>query len=112
MSVESARHNRISPLPWQIALVAAGYFLTGWLGLSVPFVGSNITLIWAPTGIAVAALWCWGRGGLAGDRVGGAGGKLQGEFSLDSGTRSQRGKYAGADVDLVAATAAEIFAAI
>jgi integral membrane sensor domain MASE1 len=34
--------------------------MTGRLGLLLPFVGSNITLIWLPTGIAVAALMRWG----------------------------------------------------
>jgi PAS domain S-box-containing protein len=36
------------------------YIATGWLGLQIPSVGSHITLIWFPTGIAVAALLRWG----------------------------------------------------
>lgn len=32
------------------------YFLTGKLGLLLPYVGSHITLIWLPTGVAVYAL--------------------------------------------------------
>jgi PAS domain S-box-containing protein len=36
------------------------YFLSGRLGLLAPYVGENITLIWPPTGIAVAVLF---RGG-------------------------------------------------
>ncbi|MDX1915966.1 MAG: EAL domain-containing protein [Methylophilus sp.] len=44
-----------------LALVSLAYFLTGSLGLRLPYVGSHITLIWLPTGIAVYALM---RGGL------------------------------------------------
>lgn len=36
------------------------YAITGWLGLQMPFEGSHITLVWLPTGIAVAALWRFG----------------------------------------------------
>ncbi len=46
----------------QILAVTAGYFITGWLGLKLPYFGSHITLIWLPTGIAVAALTRWGVG--------------------------------------------------
>lgn len=41
-------------------LLAFGYVATGWLGLQIPYVGSHITLVWLPTGIAVAALLRWG----------------------------------------------------
>lgn len=37
------------------------YFATGWLGLQMPFTDAHITLVWLPTGIAVAALLLWGR---------------------------------------------------
>jgi diguanylate cyclase (GGDEF)-like protein/PAS domain S-box-containing protein len=37
------------------------YFLAGWLGLKLPYGESHITLVWLPTGIAVAALLRWGR---------------------------------------------------
>jgi PAS domain S-box-containing protein len=45
-------------------LLALAYFATGRLGLMLPAFGSNITLIWLPTGLAVAAMWrcgmrCW-----------------------------------------------------
>ncbi len=46
----------------QVLTVTAGYFITGWLGLKLPYFGSHITLIWLPTGIAVAALIRWGVG--------------------------------------------------
>lgn len=42
-----------------LTLVLA-YLATGWLGLQIPFTGSHITLVWLPTGIAVAALFRWG----------------------------------------------------
>ena len=42
-------------------LLALAYFITGWLGLRLPFVGTHITLVWLPTGVAVAGLFRWGR---------------------------------------------------
>ena len=36
--------------------VAVAYFLTGWLGLQVPYYGEHVTLVWAPTAIALAAI--------------------------------------------------------
>ena len=45
----------------RILLLAATYFATGWLGLQIPYAGSHITLVWLPTGIAVAALLRWGN---------------------------------------------------
>ena len=44
----------------KILFVALAYFVFGKLGLAMPYVGSHITLIWLPTGIAVAALLRWG----------------------------------------------------
>ena len=44
----------------RLAILTAAYLLTGWLGLKLPYFGSHITLIWLPTGIAVAALMRWG----------------------------------------------------
>jgi len=41
-------------------LLTLAYFVTGWLGLKLPFVGTHITLVWLPAGIAVAALFRWG----------------------------------------------------
>jgi len=54
----------------QVFAVTAGYFFTGWLGLKLPYFGSHITLIWLPTGIAVAALLRWGFGMWPGIAVG------------------------------------------
>ncbi len=36
--------------------VAVAYFVTGWLGLQVPYYGEHVTLVWAPTAIALAAI--------------------------------------------------------
>jgi diguanylate cyclase (GGDEF)-like protein/PAS domain S-box-containing protein len=46
----------------KIGLLTLAYVVSGWLGLQVPYAGSHITLIWLPTGIAVAALLRWGTG--------------------------------------------------
>ena len=43
-----------------LLLVALAYFASARLGLAIPYVGSHITLIWLPSGIAVAALLRWG----------------------------------------------------
>ena len=56
--------HRFQQTAAQILGVALLYFVTGWLGLMMPAFGSQITLIWLPTGIAVAALLrcgnaCW-----------------------------------------------------
>ena len=42
--------------------LALAYFVTGRLGLMLPAVGEHITLIWLPTGIAVAVLLRYGSG--------------------------------------------------
>ena len=44
----------------KLLFVALAYFVSGRLGLAIPYVDSHITLIWLPTGIAVAALLRWG----------------------------------------------------
>ncbi|MBI3901729.1 MAG: EAL domain-containing protein [Nitrosomonadales bacterium] len=54
----------------RILLLVAAYFVTGWLGLQIPYTGSHITLVWLPTGIAVAALLRWGRGSWPGIGIG------------------------------------------
>src|SRR5262245_11013879 len=37
-------------------VVAVAYFVAGWLGLRVPYYGEHVTLVWAPTAIALAAI--------------------------------------------------------
>ena len=46
----------------RLFFLTLGYLVTGWLGLQMPYTGTHITLVWLPTGIAVAALLKWGRG--------------------------------------------------
>ena len=41
--------------------VAATYVVSARLGFTVAFVAEQITTVWAPTGIAIAALLLWGR---------------------------------------------------
>ena len=43
-------------------MVAAGYYLAARLGLLIPYVGTHVSLVWLPTGIAVAAFRRWGMG--------------------------------------------------
>src|SRR5205085_2831694 len=40
--------------------VALAYYATGWLGLQIPYVGTHVSLVWLPTGIALAAYLRWG----------------------------------------------------
>ncbi|MDQ1363521.1 MAG: hypothetical protein QG652_1382, partial [Pseudomonadota bacterium] len=51
-----------SALSWtgQCGLLALGYFVTGKFGLMLPYIEPHITLLWLPTGLAVAALLRWG----------------------------------------------------
>jgi diguanylate cyclase (GGDEF)-like protein/PAS domain S-box-containing protein len=51
-------------------VVALLYATTGWLGLQLAMVGSSVTLIWPPTGIAVGAYLRYGRAVLPGIFVG------------------------------------------
>ena len=44
----------------RLLIIALAYCIAGRLGLELATIGSNITLIWLPTGIAVAALFRWG----------------------------------------------------
>ncbi|HEY0267594.1 MAG TPA: MASE1 domain-containing protein, partial [Methyloradius sp.] len=44
----------------RLLLVIAVYFITGKLGLLLPSIAPSVTLIWLPSGIAVAALMRWG----------------------------------------------------
>ena len=37
-------------------VVAVAYFVTGWLGLQLPYYGEHVTLVWVPTAIALAAI--------------------------------------------------------
>ena len=43
-------------------LVVCGYYLAARLGLLIPYVGTHVSLVWLPTGIALAAILRWGGG--------------------------------------------------
>ncbi len=43
-----------------LAALSAVYIAFGRLGLAMPYVGTNVTLVWAPSGIALAVLSRWG----------------------------------------------------
>ncbi len=45
----------------EILAIGIAYFLGGMLGLKIASIGSHISLIWAPTGIAIAGLLRFGR---------------------------------------------------
>jgi diguanylate cyclase (GGDEF)-like protein/PAS domain S-box-containing protein len=57
-------HARTRPaaatLVLRLLVLAAGYYLAARLGLLIPYVGTHISLIWLPTGIALAAFRRWG----------------------------------------------------
>src|SRR5437660_12083618 len=44
----------------EVAAVALVYYLTARLGLGLAFANKNVTAVWPPTGIAVAALLLFG----------------------------------------------------
>ena len=50
----------ITTVARRAGLLAVAYAAAGYLGLHVPAFGTSITLVWLPTGIAVAALLRWG----------------------------------------------------
>ncbi len=62
-TLTSTMQSRIKPhalTAAKVFLVALAYFVSGRLGLELAYLNSHITLIWLPTGIAVAALLRWG----------------------------------------------------
>jgi integral membrane sensor domain MASE1 len=36
------------------------YYLTARLGLLIPYIGTHVSLVWLPTGVALAAYLRWG----------------------------------------------------
>lgn len=60
-TLKTADHVSVGDWSAKIAVVALVYFVAGKLGLLLPSVDVHITLIWLPTGIAVAALLRWGK---------------------------------------------------
>ncbi|HEV8525410.1 MAG TPA: MASE1 domain-containing protein [Terriglobales bacterium] len=45
---------------YRSAIVFVGYFVAGKLGLSMPFTSGNVSPVWPPSGIALAAVLVWG----------------------------------------------------
>ena len=45
----------------RLLTVGLTYYIAARLGLLIPYVGSHVSLVWLPTGIATAAYWRWGR---------------------------------------------------
>ena len=66
-----------------VALVAIGYYLSARLGLSLAFANKNVTTVWPPTGIAVAALVLRGRWVWPGITVGAIAANLSNGAPLD-----------------------------
>src|SRR5262245_25683238 len=49
------------PVPWILLLgIAAVYFAAAKLGLAMAFVAPQVTVVWPPTGIAIAAVGLFG----------------------------------------------------
>jgi len=44
----------------KLVFVLAAYFVAGRIGLSVPFTSGNVSPVWPPSGIALAAILIWG----------------------------------------------------
>ena len=61
--------DQASPLARNV-LMALAYIATGWLGLRIPSIGAHITLVWLPSGVALAALVLWGTRGWPGVYLG------------------------------------------
>ncbi|MGA7595279.1 MAG: PAS domain S-box protein [Gallionella sp.] len=64
MNNQHSKQNPVKDGKFRLAAklvsVALAYSAAGKLGLALPYLGTHITLIWLPTGIAVAALLRWG----------------------------------------------------
>lgn len=46
----------------RLTVVLAAYFLAGKIGLAIPFTSGNVSPVWPPAGIALAAMLAWGFG--------------------------------------------------
>ena len=60
-TVESSTARRASlaerqafVLGYRLAIVGLAYYFAGRLGLLIPFVGAHVSLVWLPSGIALA----------------------------------------------------------
>ena len=79
------------PYTVKVGVLAGVYCGAAKLGLSLAFAASSVTAIWAPTGIALAAILLWGyrtarsiaERRRAGDRVASAAGDQSGGLVVD-----------------------------
>lgn len=55
-----SRFNLIPPSIWRLAVLVGLYCAGGWLGLHFAHIGQDVSLIWPPSGIALALLLLWG----------------------------------------------------
>lgn len=62
LPIDKHGYQLASALTGKVLALALAYFVAARLGLSLPSIGSHITLIWLPAGIAIAALLRWGYG--------------------------------------------------
>ena len=60
MNVGPIRSGRLAALVWGLVLAGA-YYASAKLGLQLAFSNENVTAVWPPAGIALAALVLWGR---------------------------------------------------
>ena len=71
--------------PWVLSLTALAYGLTGWLALRLAFAPSYAAPLYPSAGIAVAAVWVYGRPALAAVALG--------AFGVNVGLSAARGQF-------------------
>src|SRR5256885_12493514 len=54
--------HQVAPYLTRLLLVFVAYSIGGTLGLAVPFTNGNVSPVWPPAGIALAAILFWGYG--------------------------------------------------
>ena len=59
-AVEPRGHVIVLPYPLKVGLLAAAYFITGSVGQALSIPPGNVTAVWMPSGIALAAVLLWG----------------------------------------------------
>jgi hypothetical protein len=67
---ERTRHGAVARWGLRVAALVLAYWLCGRAGPAVSQLGTDVTLVWPPAGIALAALLRWGLGVWPGSRIG------------------------------------------